>query len=156
MPGLYRLECPRCGFSREGARLQTVVLKDDGPPAVLPRAMEMRAAEMITGKQWGDLLLQRRVRYRYALVCLACGKLDYYYSPRAGSDDGAPLADLPPTASEAAACACRICGGGPLYPLYAVTGRLRGLLGRIGLWRGGLTCPQCKKGMLVCGRFDVS
>jgi hypothetical protein len=156
MTGLYRLQCPRCGFVREGAPRQTVVLKEDGSLAVLPRAMEMRAAEMITGKQWGDLLLQKRIRYRYALVCLACGKLDYYYSLRVAPDDGTPLPDLPPTVREAAGCTCRSCGKGPLYPLYAVTSRLRALLGRLGLSRGGLQCPQCKQGQLVSSGFDVS
>jgi hypothetical protein len=160
MAGLYRLECTRCGFNREGNSSHTVVLKDDGKEAQLPRGLEIRSAETITGMPWGELLLRRRIRTQYGLVCLNCGQLDYYYETTLSRNEGEPSFVSPGANSglsveQAAGYACRKCGQSPLYPLSAVTGRLRAFLARLGLSLGGVRCPQCRRGQLIGSQFEL-
>ena len=58
----------------------TFVVLDDGSEKICPHPCERTIAEEATGKSWSALAQANRLVYRYALVCLACGKLDYYGS----------------------------------------------------------------------------
>src|SRR5262249_18836319 len=111
MPGIYQLACRSCDYAVSGIMSLTTVVMDDGSETVCPHRRERMTAEEATGTSWSELAQANRLVYRYALVCLACGKLDYYgprdllAEPRAGGHIWSIVHQ--PSLSEAAAYSCK-------------------------------------------------
>ena len=152
MPGIYQLACESCDYAVSGIMSLTAVVMDDGSEKICPHPCERMVAEEATGTNWSELARANRLIYRYALVCLACGELDYY-GPRDLSADahaGGHIWSIvhQPSRSEAAAYACKACGVRQLYPLCGQTGCLLALLQLIRLFREKVLCPKCQKGLL--------
>lgn len=152
MPSIYRWACGSCDYSVQGILSHTYVVMDDGSELTCPHPTEVGTAEAATGKHWQELATANRLIYRYALVCLACGHMDYY-GPRDLSGQatyGGHIASIVhnPTPGQAAHYTCKTCGVRRLYPLCGSTGCLVGLLKLVGLFRKRLTCPRCHQGVI--------
>jgi len=152
MPGIYQLACGTCDYAVSGIMSMTTVVMADGSVKVCMHPCEETIAQEATGTTWSELVGANRIVYRYALVCLACGKLDYY-GPRdlsAKSHTGGHIRSIvhQPSPSEALAYLCKACGARQLYPLCGPTGGLHGLPKLFGLFRERVVCPKCKKGVL--------
>src|SRR5207253_9462177 len=78
MPGIFQLACGSCSYSVRGIMSLTSVVLDDGSEKICPHPCERMTAEEATGKNWSALTRAKRLTYRYAFVCLGCGRLDYY------------------------------------------------------------------------------
>lgn len=153
MPGIYRMACGSCEYEVEGIMSITYVIKDDGSEEICPHPAEGSRAEKATGKSWGELSRANRIVYRYALVCLACGELDYY-GPRdssPGARSGGHIGGIvhQPSSDDAAVHVCRSCGQMRLIPLCGDTGCLLALLELVRLRRKRIhACPRCNVGAL--------
>lgn len=160
MPGIYQMACGSCDYSVQGIMSLTSVVLDDGSEKICPHPLERRTAEGATGKSWSALWHANRLVYRYALVCLACGKLDYYgprdLSPtvQAGGHIGSIVHQ--PNKLEASAYSCKACGVKQLYPLCGQTGCLLALLQLFGFFREKVMCPKCQKGLLRIEMVAIS
>ena len=160
VPGIYQLACVSCDYSVRGVMSITQVLMDDGSEEICPHPGEWWTAEEATGKSWSELVQADRLIYRYALVCLACGKLDYYGGRDRSVDDQAGGHNWEithhPSRSEAAAHSCKTCGARQCYPLCGQTGCLLGLLQLFGLLREKVVCQKCRKGLLRSKMVAIS
>src|SRR5437879_10454633 len=111
MPGIYQLACGSCDYIIRGIMSVTAVMMEDGSEQVCPHPRERMIAEKATGRSWTELAQADRLIYRYALVCLACGKM-YYYASRDLAVDAHAGGHIwriahQPSRSEAAACPCK-------------------------------------------------
>jgi hypothetical protein len=160
MPGIYQLACGSCDYAVSGIMSLTAVVLDDGSEKVCPHPCERMVAEEATGTSWSALARANRLVYRSALVCLACGSLDYY-GPRDLSGKARAGGHIwsivhQPSLSEAAAYSCKACAARQLYPLCGQAGCLPGLLQLFGLFRERVVCPRCRKGRLRSEMVGIS
>lgn len=128
--GTWRITCPLCSYEHQSAGHITMVVRDDGTEALCPAPDERRIAEETTGKGWYQLDLAGRIHTRPALVCMACGALDFY--------------PLPPVRRPSAEQPCRSCGQPRLIVLAEEVGFFGALFERFLAPR----CPICKEGRL--------
>jgi hypothetical protein len=153
VPGIFRLACDSCEYSVEGITSRTsVILADGSSEKVCGHPLERRVAERTTGRSWSELVRANRIVYRYALVCLACGALDYYSAAdlARGSVHRGHLANIVhlPSPRRARDCICRTCGARRLYPLVQPRGVVASLAQAAGLRRQSVACPRCHAGKL--------
>ncbi len=153
MPGIYKLTCRSCDYSVRGSLSRTTVVTVDGSEKICPHPCERRIAEETTGTTWAELVRANRIVYRYALVCLSCGALDYY-GPRDLAAEARPGSHIgsivhQPSRAEAAAHSCNACGARRLHPLCGQSGCLIGLLRLLGFFRERVACPKCHNGSLL-------
>ncbi len=134
--GTWRITCPLCSYEHQTTGHITMVVRDDGTEALCPAPDERRIAEETTGKRWDELEAAGRIHVRPALVCLACGALDFYA--------------LVPSGRSLAEQSCRSCGQPRLVVLAEETGFFGALFERFLAPR----CPICKEGRLQ--RFCLS
>lgn len=161
MPVIWKLNCSNCDLSQAAFPMSHIcVALDDGSEVVCPHPGEARIAERATGKTWEELAKAGRLYNRFALLCLACGELDYYCTrdlaryvmptgrgPRLGES-------MPP--GEAGEHACKACGERQLCFLENETGCRLALARLIGLGRPRPMCPKCAKGRLRLEHHGIS
>jgi hypothetical protein len=161
VPGIYRLGCGSCDYAVRGIMSRTTVIMDDGSEKLCPHPCERMIAERATGKKWFELARANRLVYRYALVCLACGELDYY-GPRDLSAEVRASGHIwsivhQPSLSETSEYSCKACAARQVYPLCGERGCLLALFQLFGLFRERrVACPKCQKGSLQSKGVAIS
>jgi len=152
MASNYRIRCTVCDFRREGALSQTVVNLDNRTETVCLAGREVETAMDVTGRLWYELVSEGRILYRYGLVCLKCGALDYYGPDQLHQE---PLHQIHhynmvhhPSPGEASFYACRHCGTRSLYPLCGDAGQQALLRYPARLLSRVIRCPNCRPGHL--------
>jgi predicted nucleic-acid-binding Zn-ribbon protein len=155
MPGIFQLTCEACDYSVLGGEACMSVVMDDGSETICSHPGERRCAERVTGKSWRQLARANRLIYRYALVCLSCGKMDYYgphdiSQTQTGGHYSRYLHQ--PSLREAVAYSCKTCGVKQLYPLCGDMEKgcfylLLGFFHREPQKK--VNCPKCRNGTLM-------
>jgi hypothetical protein len=158
MPGVFRVSCSSCGFEREGVAAITIVVGNNGSEIECPHPAEVRTAEEATGMEWRELVSQQRIRHRHALVCLDCGRLDYYGPDQlpatahvvAKNQSWAATSHMSP--KQAKQFSCSGCSNPSLYPLSGNPGCLAWVWALMARSQEQVNCPMCRKGVL---RFEI-
>ena len=155
MPAIMRMSCNHCDYAKEGSQSVTLAIRTDGSEVVCGHPVERMIAEKATGESWKDLVRQRRIRYRFGLVCLNCGELGYYgpdqlgHPPRRATHIVNVVSSV--TTKEAGRYSCTACGLAKLYPLM-VDLTQREIAREFVNWLRGLPngpiCPKCRAGRL--------
>jgi hypothetical protein len=160
MPGAFRVTCTACDFVVESIASSTYVTLADGQEVVCPHPLERRYAEDATGLEWGALVRDGRLTYRYAFLCLGCGEL-VHRGPRDLRDGARPPGHLlaithQPSLREASSYTCSSCGMARLFPVSGNSGCLASLVQL--LFRRDLRprCPRCSAGVLSSEMFARS
>ena len=162
MPGVYRLVCGGCDYRVEGHMSVTYVVLDDGSEAPCPHPLESPTAERPTGQSWKELAEAGRIVYRYALVCLECGEMDYYGPGPADLSQASRREShlwsivRQPTPEEARRHECRACGKSAMYPLCGDTGLLPAVVKIVRRTEESVPCPRCSEGTLRSEMFAKS
>jgi hypothetical protein len=155
MPAVMLIACNTCDYTKRGIQSVTVAIRADGSEEVCPHPVERTYAERATGLPWPQLVRQGRIRYRYGLVCLGCGELDYYgpdqlgKGPRRWTHIGNIVSSV--TTRQARAHVCRGCGLNALHPLVWNETEREILLEFWNWLQGrpnGPVCPACHLGRL--------
>jgi len=163
MPAVMRIACNRCDYARRGIASITVAIKADGSEVVCPHPLEVARAEEATGLRWRELERAGRIRYRYAMICLGCGELEYYgpdqlgMSPRRRTHIGRIVSSV--RSREALMHVCRGCGRNTLRPLHLDETEWEILVEFWNWVRGkpkGPICPSCHLGRLSSQMVAIS
>lgn len=161
MPVIWKLTCNKCDLSQAAFPMSHIcVALDDGTEVVCPHPGEARIAEKTTEQTWDVLAKTGRLYSRFALLCLACGDLDYYCSRDLAryvktAAPGPHLRDSM-TQGEAAEHSCKACGAQKLYCLESETGCRLALARLVGVGRPRPRCPKCAEGRLRLERHGMS
>ena len=158
-----RIACNQCDYARRAIASITVAIKADGSEVVCPHPIEFTRAEEATGLSWRELKRAGRIRYRYAMVCLGCGELDYYgpdqlgTGPRQPTHIGSIVRKI--RRREAGMHRCRACGLNTLQPLHLDETEWEILVEFWNWIRGkpnGPICPSCHLGRLRSDMVAIS
>lgn len=146
MPLILEARCDACDYALECSQSETFAVFDDGSEEVLGHPGEEIIARHLTGKGLSELAREKRLRYKYGLICRGCGKFDLYINPRqrvAGHIWSIVSTITPQDADE---MVCVHCGS---KGLQSVIGERVGCLGILFGYRpkpNRFACPKCRRG----------
>ena len=153
MPLIYELICDHCKHIHSAPESVTYVILEDGSEEMCLHPIESMMAEEKTGKAWSELRNEGRIIYRYPLVCISCGDMNYY-GPHDLNVVMPPQSHLRsiiqrPSKRVASLYNCRTCGEKSQEPLGRYAGLTRSILNWIGKKRWLLDCKHCGEGKYI-------
>ena len=78
MPSIIEAKCNKCDYTVRCSQSATYLVGENGDETILSHPVEKLRAKELTGKSFGQLAKEGRIRYKYGLICRNCGEYDLY------------------------------------------------------------------------------
>ena len=157
MPSILEAKCNECDyFIGPFSQSATFVTLDDGKEKILPHPCEKMTAGALTGKTISELTKEKRMIYKYGLICQNCGKYDLYpnQNKQPGGHISSIVSSIPPDEAQNMCCIhCQKIG------MHSVMGQQ---IGCLALLLGKKTkpnifdCPKCNNGTVEIKMIGIS